>query len=104
MRGAISKAAVMRRRPESTPEGGHPEDEPVGQRWGKVEPALWRRRRSHSRAVANTPPKWFAVSVSLRRAMLPSSSYEDFGLWGDFHAFTRCGPMTRSPSFLWLRR
>jgi len=22
-------------------------DEPVGQRWGKVEPALWRRRRSH---------------------------------------------------------
>ena len=29
-------------------DGGHPEDEPVGQRWGKVEPALWRRRRSHS--------------------------------------------------------
>ena len=23
-------------------------DEPVGQRWGKVESALWRRRRSHS--------------------------------------------------------
>ena len=22
-------------------------DEPVGQRWGKVEPALWGRRRSH---------------------------------------------------------
>ena len=21
-------------------DGGHPEDEPVGQRWGKVEPAL----------------------------------------------------------------
>ena len=28
-------------------EGGHPKDEPVGQRWGKVEPALWGRRRSH---------------------------------------------------------
>ena len=28
--------------------GSHPEDEPVGQRWGKVEPALWRRRRSQS--------------------------------------------------------
>ena len=28
--------------------GGYPEDEPVGQRWGQVEPALWRRRRSHS--------------------------------------------------------
>ncbi len=28
-------------------DGGHPEDEPVGQRWGKVEPALWGRRRSH---------------------------------------------------------
>src|ERR1019366_2335898 len=28
--------------------GGYPEDEPVGQRWGKVEPAVWRRRRSHS--------------------------------------------------------
>ena len=25
--------------------GGYPEDEPVGQRWGKVEPALWGRRR-----------------------------------------------------------
>ena len=23
-------------------------DKLVGQRWGKVEPALWRRRRSHS--------------------------------------------------------
>jgi hypothetical protein len=29
-------------------DGGNPEDEPVGQRWGKVEPALWRRRRTHS--------------------------------------------------------
>lgn len=29
-------------------DGGYPEDEPVGQRWGKVEPALWGRRRSHS--------------------------------------------------------
>ena len=29
-------------------DGGYPDDEPVGQRWGKVEPALWRRRRSHS--------------------------------------------------------
>src|ERR1017187_2723436 len=28
--------------------GGCPSDEPVGQRWGKVEPAIWRRRRSHS--------------------------------------------------------
>jgi hypothetical protein len=26
-------------------EGRHPQDEPVGQRWGMVEPALWRRRR-----------------------------------------------------------
>ena len=26
-------------------DGGYPEDEPVGQRWGKVEPALWGRRR-----------------------------------------------------------
>jgi hypothetical protein len=30
---------------------GHPEDELVGQRRGKVEPALWRRRRSHSPAA-----------------------------------------------------
>src|SRR5512135_1988116 len=28
-------------------EGSHPHDEPVGQRWGQVEPALWGRRRSH---------------------------------------------------------
>ena len=32
-------------------EGSHPHDEPVGQRWGKVEPALWGRRRSHSPTV-----------------------------------------------------
>ena len=32
--------------PESI--GGHPEDEPVGQRWDKVEPALWRRRHYSS--------------------------------------------------------
>ena len=29
-------------------DGGHPDDEPVGQRWGKVESALWRRRRFSS--------------------------------------------------------
>jgi len=29
-------------------QGSDPNDEPVGQRWGKVESALWRRRRSHS--------------------------------------------------------
>ena len=28
-------------------DGGDPEEKPVGQRWGKVEPALWRRRRTH---------------------------------------------------------
>jgi len=33
-------------------EGGHPHDEPVGQRWGKVEPALWGRRRSHPPTVS----------------------------------------------------
>jgi hypothetical protein len=32
-------------------DGGNPDDEPVGQRWGKVEPALWGRRRSHSPTV-----------------------------------------------------
>src|SRR3984893_15966505 len=36
------------------------------------------------RAVAITPPKWFAASVSLRRAMLPSPSSEKFGLWGGY--------------------
>jgi hypothetical protein len=30
---------------------GYLDDEPVGQRWGKVEPALWRRRRSHSPTI-----------------------------------------------------
>src|SRR5712692_3360235 len=29
-------------------DGGYPNDEPVGQRWGKVESAVWRRRRTHS--------------------------------------------------------
>jgi hypothetical protein len=32
-------------------DGGYPEDELVGQRRGKVEPAVWRRRRSHSPAA-----------------------------------------------------
>jgi hypothetical protein len=31
--------------------GSYPKDELVGQRWGKAEPALWRRRRSHSPIV-----------------------------------------------------
>src|SRR5260370_33104269 len=30
---------------------GYLRDEPVGQRWGKVEPALWGRRRSHTRTA-----------------------------------------------------
>src|SRR5437588_11084768 len=29
-------------------DGDNPQDEPVGERWGKVESALRRRRRSHS--------------------------------------------------------
>ena len=29
-------------------DGGDPDDEPVGQRWDLVEPALWGRRHSHS--------------------------------------------------------
>src|SRR4051794_10101681 len=33
-------------------EGSHPHDEPVGQRWGEVEPALWGRRRSHPPTVS----------------------------------------------------
>jgi hypothetical protein len=32
-------------------DGGYPEDELVGQRRGKVEPTVWRRRRSHSPAA-----------------------------------------------------
>jgi hypothetical protein len=32
-------------------EGCHPEDELVGQGWGKVEPAIGRRRRSHSPTI-----------------------------------------------------
>ena len=32
-------------------EGDNPPDEPVGPRWGKVESALLRRRRSHSPTV-----------------------------------------------------
>jgi len=55
------------------------------------------------RAVANTPPKWFAASVSLRRAILPAPSSERFGLWGDYFSRLLCvhdryGSMTCSPS------
>src|SRR5271166_4519991 len=50
----ISRRAGVRSDPESegheekyraAVDGGDPEDEQVGQRWGKVEPALWGRRR-----------------------------------------------------------
>jgi len=39
--------------------------------------------------------------------MLPSSSSEDFGLWGDYFSrllcvYFRYGPMTCSPSWRWL--
>src|SRR5215472_8663160 len=42
------------------------------------------------RAVANTPPKWFAASVSLRRAMLLSPSSEGFSLWGEYFSRLLC--------------
>ena len=32
-------------------EGSQPDDELVGRGWGKVEPAVWRRRRSHSPTI-----------------------------------------------------
>ena len=35
-------------------------------------------------------PKWFAASVSLRRAMLLSPSSEGFGLWGDYFSRLLC--------------
>src|SRR4030081_3159178 len=60
------------------------------------------------RAAAANPPECLAASVVLRRDMLPSPHEESLGLWGfRFEAtstFPRCGPMTRSPSFRWLRR
>ena len=37
--------------------------------------------RPGHRAVANTPPKWFLASVSLRRALLPSPAPKD-SAWG----------------------
>src|SRR5271157_5253526 len=43
--GAIWNPKGMRRKYRAVVNGGHPEDEQVGQRWGKVEPALWGRRR-----------------------------------------------------------
>ena len=59
------------------------------------------RKQKHDRRDAT--PKWFAVSVSLRRTMLPPSSSEDFGLWGDYFSrlpcvYVRYDPMTCSPS------
>src|SRR5258705_12902045 len=36
---------------------GYLKDEPVGQRWGKVEPALWGRRRSHTPTVPQKKPR-----------------------------------------------
>src|ERR1019366_8668417 len=44
--------------------GGYLNDEPVGQRWGKVESAVWRRRRSHS----PTPPRCLRMARYRRTA------------------------------------
>ena len=41
-------------------------------------------------AVADTPPKWFAASVSSRRALLPSPSSERFGLGGNYFSRLLC--------------
>jgi len=38
---------------------GETQDEPVGQRWGKVESAFLRRRRSHS----PTAPRWLRMAL-----------------------------------------
>ena len=43
--GAILKSEGFEEKYRAVINGGHPEDEQVGQRWGKVEPALWGRRR-----------------------------------------------------------
>ena len=45
----------LRRTTGSSSKGAIPHDEPVGQRWGMVEPALWRRRRMGS------PPSYHGV-------------------------------------------
>ena len=57
-------------------DGGYPEDEPVGQRWGKVEPALWRRRRSHSPTAPRClrTARYGRIARDLRRTgRVPSS-------------------------------
>src|SRR5450755_5174628 len=56
--------------------GGRPDDEPVGQRWGKVEPALRRRRRSHSPTAPRClrTARYGRVTRDLRRTgRVPSS-------------------------------
>ena len=51
-------------------DGGHPNDEPVGQRWGKVESALSRRRRTHSPTIPRCvrAARCGRTSCDLRRA------------------------------------
>jgi hypothetical protein len=51
-------------------DGGDPNDEPVGQRWGKVESALWRRRRTHSPTVPRCvrAARYGRTTRDLRRA------------------------------------
>src|ERR1017187_3943981 len=56
---------------------GYLEDEPVGQRWGKVEPAVWRRRRSHSPTAPRRlrTVRYGTTARALRRTgRVPSSS------------------------------
>ncbi len=61
------------------------------------------------RAAPTTPPEWAAVSVRIRRSMLPSLHTRKLGLRiifcrGHLWVHLRCGPMTRSPSLGWLRQ
>ncbi len=46
--GAIRNPKGMEEKYRAAVDGGDPEDEQVGQRWGKVEPAVWGRRRFSS--------------------------------------------------------
>jgi hypothetical protein len=50
-------------------DGGYLEDEPVGQRRGKVEPALWRQRRAHSPAAPRClrTARYGRIACDLRR-------------------------------------
>jgi|SRR6516164_126949 hypothetical protein len=78
--------------------GGYLKDEPVGPRWGKVEPALWRRRRSHSPTAPRClrAARYGRTVCNLRRAVRVSGWHRSKWTYKRKRSGERCSDSRRT--------